>query len=358
MFVYKDVPVKWHRFVQFVLIPVFILIGLVSVVSMIAELFSLESGLPKILAPLFQLTGTTVTSMGDMFWPVILIVLCDAALIVLRCFAFAGFLRWEKYGKNCWNLSCFAVTVFSLINYLVYEKAIGMADMNSLAALFEGSYENAVRNINTLFGLGRAFYIVGIILLLIISILNAAYYQKRKALFVGKTSPSVPEVPAETPAAAASEEAWTCEMCGTANTGLFCTGCGAPKPAVPVPAEVIDETETVTETGEEDTETVQPSEMESVSPSEIPMEETEPAAAAEESEPLVPEDTVTAETELENPAAEEMAEPEPEAAETAVMNESTMQAEEVNAKRICPNCGKEIDNPEMRFCRFCGKPLA
>ena len=94
---------KWHRFVQFVLLPLSIIASVYELISYFADLFGFNfSWTSHTLRDVLSAAGQDVFHLGVYFWPVIAILAVGLLRLILQLYAWIGSFRWRKYSYRCW----------------------------------------------------------------------------------------------------------------------------------------------------------------------------------------------------------------------------------------------------------------
>lgn len=175
----KKTPLKWHRAVSFVLMPL-LLIGIVYLLlCMVNELFALHlSWLPAIFAPLLKFVnpGLSITNLGSMFWPVTGAFFLTVLILILAVYVWIGFLRWKNYAKNLWLFYLLIRTICMFAGIVLLITKSGTIQALRMFAAFDSMSR-------TLLHVFYALFIVIGLWNLIFLILNLMYYHKRKLLF-------------------------------------------------------------------------------------------------------------------------------------------------------------------------------
>lgn len=175
----KKTPLKWHRTVSFVLMPLMI-IGLAYLLACMAnELFGLHAEwLPVVFTPVLQMVNPSLSirNLGSMFWPVTGAFFVTILLLILAIWIWIGFLRWKNYARNLWLIYLLARTACLLTAAVL---VITRSDILQALRMF-AAFDSMSRTFLHFF---YAILIVISLWNLIFLILNFMYYQKRKPLF-------------------------------------------------------------------------------------------------------------------------------------------------------------------------------
>ncbi|MCR4950269.1 MAG: zinc ribbon domain-containing protein [Solobacterium sp.] len=373
----KNTPLKWHRFVQILILPLMILSSGFVLVSMFAELTGLPLRLPHFFAPLLAHMGADIYSLGSMFWPVAGTFLAVFVIFLLSVCAWVGFFSWRVYSLVSWILLLILLLAAAGFGfYAVNTWGIKMGIAAVYLQVFLGLHEVSE---GWLTGL-RIVTVIGLALQIIYTVLNIVYYIRRRKLFsAGEEEDDEPVIPHEpvkevrpAPAAApaaAQPAGWKCPKCGTVNTSRFCETCGERKPeerdtVVRANFMTLPETEKPVSIAEEPVSAplteILPEEPEAVPdepvregpviiPEEIlpEPEETEPEETA-----VIPEEVMPEPEEDLLPDDEEIELPE--SADDIVSDILKPQRK----LKYCPVCGAELsDDADFFFCSRCGAKL-
>lgn len=366
---------KWHRFVQFVLLPLSIIASVYELISYFADLFGFNfSWTSHTLRDVLSAAGQDVFHLGVYFWPVIAILAVGLLRLILQLYAWIGSFRWRKYSYRCW----LALVTTGLITaagsvYAVWEYGINRGGIIGYMARFpeiKFEYTAAMQVVSKVL-----LVLIGLLALLY-TIANYVYYSKRKHLFnsgdeqlpyeedeedeqevtpvieqnkVPETKPE-PEVPEVKPAA---EE---------------------PRPEPPVQKE-LEETAELSELDLmlKDTEDALSSLGTKEEPVKTVHEEPEPVRIMpenNEAEPLPftrgidvfeePEEEPVEIAEEPLPFADGQdifEEPEEEPMEETQILTPVQESAQQETINFCPECGKRIPDPGMRFCIYCGHKI-
>ncbi len=355
----KQTPLKWHRFVQFIVLPVIILSSGYILVSMFAEVTGLRLPTPRFFAPVLSYFHTDIFALGNLFWPVVAVLAGVFLIFLLAVSAWIGFFSWRTYSRFCWYLLVILLlgvvaALFCGVN--LYGVSTGLAA--SYLQIFLGIHSVSERGI-TIF---RIVIILLLALQIVFTILNLFYYFRRRRLFsssaeyedddedapvpVAQAAVKKPEpVPAETQT---PEEEWICPKCGCPNTTRFCSMCGMQKPAVRANFMTLPLTE-------EETEPVSITER-TIPENEMPEEEAAPVTDERE-EKLRQIDAMLSEITADEPEETEPVPEEPEEAEP-VPEEPEEKEPKLIRQRFCENCGSVLnDEADIFFCSHCGAKL-
>ena len=176
----KQTPLKWHRFVQFIVLPVIILSSGYILVSMFAEVTGLRLPTPRFFAPVLTYFHTDIFALGDLFWPVVAVLAGVFLIFLLAVSAWIGFFSWRTYSRFCWYLLVILLlgvvaALFCGVN--LYGVSTGLAA--SYLQIFLGIHSVSERGI-TIF---RIVIILLLALQIVFTILNLFYYFRRRRLF-------------------------------------------------------------------------------------------------------------------------------------------------------------------------------
>ena len=370
----KNTPLKWHRFVQILILPLMILTSGFVLVSMFTELTGLPLRLPHFFTPMLAKMGSDIYSLGSMFWPVAGTFLAVFVIFLLAVCTWVGFFSWRMYSLISWILLTLLLLAAAGAGfYAVNTWGIKLGIASVYLQVFLGLHEVSE---GWLTGL-RIVTVAGLALQIIFAVLNIVYYIRRRKLFSPAEEeeeeyetayqapkdvrPAPAADPAPAPAPAVKPAGWTCPKCGTVNTVRFCETCGERRP---------EERETVVRanfmTLPETEEPVSVSEG-PVRVSEIPEPVfEEPEAVPEEPELLPEEDVIIPEEIL--PAQEEEKPEEPETEEELPEEEFELpeSADDIvsdilkpeRTLKYCPVCGAQLsDDADFFFCSHCGAKL-
>lgn len=304
----KKTPLKWHRFLTFVGLPLTVIAASYSLIGLISELFGLRiSHTSILLKPVLNAYGATVANLGGTFWYVVAYFIVQVLLWILLVVSWLGLLQWNDNARRGWIYYLLITMIQSglagFMGFTMYRKS---ADTFSKLITELISY-NTGRTASFGNGIILAGLMLGFIVSFIYFLLNAVYYSKRKALFVDTYLQ--PENAGMVNRAAAAYGLITADSVVTPE----------PVKEEPVKEEPIQEVPAVEEPVSSEPE---PAVADSI--------QTEPAV------PVEPEK-----------AAEE---------DTAVI--STVEPEEQKEIiRFCPNCGAKLTENDSLFCTHCGTKL-
>ena len=367
----KTTPLKWHRFVQIIVLPLTILVSGYISVSMAAELLGFPLGTPKFLTPLLTKLGIDIFSLGSLFWPVTAVFCTVVLVFLLSICAWTGFFSWRPYSRFCWEfLTLIMLAVSGLLFYVINVYGISSGIFAYYLEIFFGIRSISARLINVI----RVLLVILFCLQIIFTILNVVYYFRRRRLFRAPEYEDEDEeygedAPLPAPEVKVPEEGtWTCPRCGAVNTARFCNNCGERRDSVK--EGTAGETRANFLTLSADEALKEPAEA--VSIEEAPVSEAEPVQP-EETLPVMTEEPEEAETEAEEPVLREMpaslpdTEEEngieddlPDNADDIVSDILQKEKQELPAHGLlfCPGCGAKLSSDaDIFFCSHCGAKL-
>ena len=311
----KKTPLKWHHFLTYFLVPLFTLMNIFNLLSLINELFNLHmSGMGQTITPVIQsFFGVTINNLGPAFWYVVGYFALQIIVTVLLVIACIGFFSWKEQARKSWLwyllISTIEGAAFAFVSFYLYHR--DPTGFNSVLIAIVNTGGSVITTPIELGSIVVSMFIGAFIIEFLFLLLNAAYYNKRKPLFVetyvapeyaASSNPAEEQKPVE---AAAPETQTVSEPAPAAE----------PVTAEPA-AEAVDAASEST-------------------PEEAPVEPVEePAAPAEPAPEPVASDEVQTEAPAE-PAAEQPK----------------------KIMKYCPNCGSELGEHDAMFCTHCGQKL-
>ncbi len=334
----KDqLTLKWHRALEFVILPVMLAVSVYLLFSQFAEIFSLKiNGIFTFYTPLLKYLGFTMHNLGIWFWPLVGWFLFSILMLVLLFKVWTGMMKWKKGTRHLWNLYLFLLLASAgLFGYGAYFAATD--DISAFNYMLDSMLKADIV-------LNRAAVLIIAIVLVIVLILflaaNMIYYRHRRHLFgtgivhVNKETVYESTKPEEKPAETASTE----EAAPAAN---------------PVSEAVA--------AASAETEPAEPEAEESLTQP-IPVIDDQMEASAEEaSAPAEAEAAETSEEDTSALAEEEAvktpAEEKPEAFEVPEPDAAYSKETESEKNKYCPNCGAELTEADQNFCTHCGAKL-
>ena len=213
----KGTPLKWHRFLQIIGMPVAIIFEAYLFISMFAELMGIHSpALLSVFTPFLTLMESDVYHLGSYFWVIIVALFAPLVCLLLALVAWLGSFHWHRYSRHAWNL------------YLLLKVAVtGM--ILYLTMRFNGS--EVILSYLSLFGVANHMPFLSkmginalILLLITFMILQAVFFVfsyiygfRRRKIYANYRKKNE------------EQDFWVCERCGERNVGNFCNYCGKPR---------------------------------------------------------------------------------------------------------------------------------
>lgn len=175
----KIAPLKWHRFLTYIGLPLLSLYLIYNMYNLINELFGLQLPFARILlTPILAVFGATVSNLGPCFWYVIAYFTVAILMTILLIYVCIGFFKWNNNARIGWLYYLFIRTLES--GLLCVGAFVLYLQWPVLFSSFGYSFYNVSLNVQMTLGV----FIFTFVLELIIWILNVIYYNKRKMLFV------------------------------------------------------------------------------------------------------------------------------------------------------------------------------
>ena len=367
---------KWHRFIQFVLLPLSIIASVYQLISYFADLFGFDfSWTSHTLRDILNAAGQDVFHLGVYFWPVIAILSVGLLRLILQLYAWIGSFRWRRYSYRCW-LALLTIGLIAAAGsiYVIWEYGINrggiigyMANFPDTKFEYTAALQVATKVMLVLIGL----------LALLYTIANFVYYGKRKHLFNSgdeqlpyeddEDEDEEEEIPVitENKVPETKPEPEVIEVKPAAED---------PKPEPSVQKE-IEETAELSELDLmlKDTEDALSNLGAKEEPVKSIAEEPEPEVIMpqeSDAEPLPftrghgvfeePEEEPAQIIEEPLPFADErdiFEEPEEEPMEETQILTPVQEPVQQEAINFCPECGKRIPDPGMRYCIYCGHKI-
>ncbi len=373
------------------------------------------------LREMIEFGGADVFHLGSFFWPVIAMIAQRILTLVLALYAWIGSFRFRKYSVRCWlGLNVIDFLAVCALIWAVWEFGLNRGGIIQMAQYISAQTGRTINVSSSMITALKIVLILMGVIVLLYTIANFIYFRKRRHLFTESddyqepyeededediSQPAVPvaekqqtvtEVkPAEPEPAVQPEE----------DTQPVLEPVIVNEPEPVSEAEVKEETEP--QPVQEETYEPDPLEMllkdteESMNqlsarkdePEEVQMVQNDPEPAVTEEQPEVT--PVNAEPQPEpEPAVQEpesesepvLQEPEPEPVQEEkpagvisvlrsnplaydeVEEDSSLAAtqilepvDETKVKKqninFCPDCGKRIPDPQMRYCIYCGRKI-
>ncbi len=213
----KGTPLKWHRFLQIVGMPLAIVFEAYLFISMFAELMGIHSPvLLSVFTPFLTLMESDVYHLGSYFWVIIIALFAPLVCLLLALVSWLGSFHWHRYSRHAWNLYLLLkVAVTGMILYLSMRYN-GSETIVSYFSLF-----GVANNMPFLSKIGVNLFILLLITCMILQavffVFSYIYGFKRRKIYANYRKKDEPE------------EFWICERCGEKNVGNFCNYCGKPR---------------------------------------------------------------------------------------------------------------------------------
>lgn len=363
----KKPKLKWHRFVQIIILPVMIISSCYSLISYFTDLFGLDlSWTDHSLKRFLELGGADVFHLGIYFWPVIIVLAFTLIRLILALYAWIGSFRWRKYSFRSW----LALLTFSFLAacaglWAIWEYGLDRGGMIQWLQYVSSATGRQIRIDSSLFTLMRVLIVLIGVLILLYTIANYIYYAKRKHLFTSDEEDyqmpyekpeesviaepqSVPDVHAQepVPAEAQREQIPPEQPVFPADPEpVIMEAKEAEEPAKAAEPEKDELTQMLEETEKSFTQ---------LAAGIVDEPETEPVSIIHE-EPQETEEVQPEEPVIRSIPVYEQAEQPEELEETQLLHTVTeVPQEEIN---FCPDCGTRIPDPSMRFCIHCGRKI-
>ena len=177
-------PLKWHHFLTYVGLPLTALSAVYQLLRLINELFGLRlGGMNVILAPVLKGLGVTISNLGGYFWYVTAYFIFHVLLTILIVYVCFGFFQWKEQARKGWLYYLLLTTLetgfFGYQCFVLYHNA---------SSQFNAIWQNLLSQNNVaatgVSGSILLFTILSMfIVMLLMLLLNVAYYHKRKMLF-------------------------------------------------------------------------------------------------------------------------------------------------------------------------------
>ncbi len=344
----KETPLKWHRTVQFLVLPLLTVYSLYRLISLVSELLNLKfTWTMQWITDVLALLGTDVFHLGSYFWPVVGVLAFMIMQTVLALFAWFGSFRWRKYSLVCWIL----FSLFELVKtaggcWLIETAGIQKGLIATAAPYLSNRFGRIITVNDTTYVLLRVLMVILLLCLLAFFVCNAIYYIKRRGLFRRAASlqepyhdPGFVPEPVSEPAPEPEpvtvqpvpDNSWTCPVCGTRNDKMFCSECGHPKDA-PVPAETADPVPV--EADPDDRMLNETMVIDTIVDDAIRAEKLANIEAD-------PDDRMINETQVIN----------------TIVEEEARKQEQSKVRLYCPECGARLSEHDVVFCTKCGHRL-